>query len=89
MLLYTLIGGFLAESASDFMQAVVMIVALVVVVTVGCISAGGIDDVITNAKQIPGFLEFFGMATPVTDATAYSRLVKRCASVRRARRVTA
>lgn len=75
VLLYTLIGGFLAESASDFMQAVVMIVALVVVVTVGCISAGGIDDVITNAKQIPGFLEFFGMATPVTDANGVQQVV--------------
>ncbi|HIT31070.1 MAG TPA: sodium/proline symporter, partial [Candidatus Scatomorpha stercoravium] len=68
VLLYTIIGGFLAESASDFMQAVVMIIALVVVVTVGCVTAGGVDDVIANAKEIPGFLEFFGMATPVTDA---------------------
>ena len=68
VLLYTIIGGFLAESASDFMQAVVMIVALCVVVTVGSIAAGGIDYIISNAKQIPGFLEFFGMATPVTDA---------------------
>ena len=57
------------------MQAVVMIVALVVVVTVGCISAGGVDDVITNAKQIPGFLEFFGMATPVTDANGVQQVV--------------
>ena len=75
VLLYTIIGGFLAESASDFMQAVVMIVALIVVVTVGCISAGGVDDVITNAKQIPGFLEFFGMATPVTDANGVQQIV--------------
>ena len=57
------------------MQAVVMIIALVVVVTVGCISAGGVDDVIANAKQIPGFLEFFGMATPVTDAAGVQVVV--------------
>ena len=75
VLLYTIIGGFLAESASDFMQAVVMIVALVVVVTVGCVAAGGIDDVITNAKQIPGFLDFFGIATPVTDANGVQQMV--------------
>ena len=75
VLLYTIIGGFLAESASDFMQAVVMIVALVVVVTVGCISAGGIDDIITNAKQIPGFLDFFGIATPATDANGVQQVV--------------
>lgn len=75
VLLYTIIGGFLAESASDFMQAVVMIIALVIVVTVGCISAGGIDDVLTNAGQIPGFLDFFDIATPVTDANGVQQVV--------------
>ena len=75
VLLYTIIGGFMAESASDFMQAVVMIIALVIVVTVGCISAGGIDDVLTNAGQIPGFLDFFGIATPVTDANGVQQVV--------------
>ena len=64
VLVYTLIGGFLAESASDFMQAVVMIVALVVTVIVGTIAAGGLGEVLDNARSIPGFLEFFGIATP-------------------------
>lgn len=68
VLIYTILGGFLAESASDFMQAIVMIVALGVIVTVGTIAAGGLGAVIENAKSIPGFLDFFGIATPtVTD----------------------
>ncbi len=66
VLLYTILGGFLAESVSDFMQAIVMIVALSVVVITGTISAGGLDTVISNAKSIPGFFEFFGIANPVT-----------------------
>jgi sodium/proline symporter len=66
VLIYTFLGGFLAESASDFMQGVVMIVALVVIVTVGLVNAGGIGAVIENSKNIPGFLEFFGMANPAT-----------------------
>ncbi|HIY62611.1 MAG TPA: sodium/proline symporter PutP [Candidatus Mediterraneibacter stercoripullorum] len=66
VLIYTIIGGFLAESASDFMQAIVMIVALGVIVVVGTVSAGGLGAVIDNVKDIPGFLEFFGMATPET-----------------------
>ena len=41
VLIYTIIGGFLAESASDFMQAIVMIVALGVIVLVGTYAAGG------------------------------------------------
>lgn len=66
VLVYTIIGGFLAESASDFMQAIVMIVALVVIVITGTVVAGGLGAVIDNAKSIPGFFEFFGIATPVT-----------------------
>ena len=68
VLLYTILGGFLAESASDFMQAIVMIIALSVIVILGTAQAGGIGAVIENSKQIPGFLEFFGLATPVLDA---------------------
>ncbi len=68
VLLYTILGGFLAESASDFMQAIVMIIALAVIVIIGVVKAGGMGAVIDNAQSIPGFLEFFGMATPTVGA---------------------
>ena len=68
VLLYTVLGGFLAESISDFMQAIVMVVALTVIVIIGTVNAGGLGAVIDNAGEIPGFLEFFGMATPTVDA---------------------
>ena len=64
VLLYTILGGFLAESASDFMQGIVMIVALAVIVIVSTVKAGGLGAVIENARAIPGFLDFFGLATP-------------------------
>ena len=67
VLLYTLLGGFLAESVSDFMQSIVMIAALTLIVVLGTVKAGGIGEVIENAGQIPGFLEFFGLAAPVLD----------------------
>ena len=66
VLLYTILGGFLAESVSDFMQAIVMIVALSLVVVLGTVEAGGLNAVIENAKSIPGFFDFFGIATPET-----------------------
>ena len=66
VLVYTVLGGFLAESVSDFMQAIVMIVALTLVVVLGTVSAGGLNAVIDNAKSIPGFFDFFGIATPTT-----------------------
>lgn len=66
VLLYTFLGGFLAESVSDFMQAIVMVSALIIVIVLGVINAGGFGEIIANAKEIPGFLEFFGMASPIT-----------------------
>ena len=80
VLLYTILGGFLAESASDFMQAIVMIVALAVIVIVGVFEAGGLNAVIENAQKIPGFLDFFGMATP-TLTEAGEQLVENGAPV--------
>ena len=65
VLLYTILGGFLAESVSDFMQAIVMIIALTVIVIIGTVQAGGLDSVVDNAREIPGFLEFFGIAEPI------------------------
>ena len=77
---YTLIGGFLAESVSDFMQAIVMIIALVVMIIVGVISAGGFGAVIENAKDIEGFFSLNQIASPngtpgeFGDAQPYSVL---------------
>ncbi len=65
VVIYTLIGGFLAESASDFIQSIVMIVALVVVLATGLNAAGGVNQVVENLKAFPGFLDFFGIADPV------------------------
>lgn len=64
VILYTLLGGFLAESASDFIQAIVMVVALVVIFGTGTAAAGGFGQITENVKDIPGFLSFFGIAQP-------------------------
>ena len=64
VLIYTFLGGFLAESVSDFMQAIIMIVALAITVIVAIAKAGGLDVIIENAKNIPGFFELFGIAAP-------------------------
>ena len=73
MLLYTFLGGFLAESASDVIQAIVMIIALVLVLMLGVSAAGGFHAVLENARQIPGFFDFF-TATPQVDANGVQQL---------------
>ena len=75
VLLYTILGGFLAESASDFMQGIVMFAALVVIVIIGTVNAGGLGAVMENANSIPGFFEFFGMAQPSLDANEVQQVV--------------
>lgn len=72
---YTFLGGFLAESVSDFMQAIVMVVALVTVLVTGTINAGGIDAVIANAQAIPGYLSFTSLASPITNADGVQQVV--------------
>lgn len=57
IVLYTTIGGFLAASTSDFIQSIVMTVALIVIVIYGLTNAGGISGVIDNASSLPGYLD--------------------------------
>ena len=38
-----------------------------IIVVTGTVAAGGLGAVITNAQSIPGFLDFFGIATPVVS----------------------
>ncbi len=65
VIVYTFLGGFLAKSASDFLQGIVMIFALVVVLGVSVMAAGGSAQIVEHIKSIPGFFEFFGIARPV------------------------
>ena len=63
---YTTIGGFLAASTTDFIQSIVMTVALLVVFGFGISVAGGVDAVVENAKAIPGYLSMTATYDSVT-----------------------
>ena len=54
---YTTTGGFLAASKTDFIQSIVMTVALFFVLGFGVISAGGFSAVAANAGSLPGYLD--------------------------------
>lgn len=53
---YTTLGGFLAASTTDFIQSIVMTIALFVMVLFGIRAAGGLDVVMDNARALPGYL---------------------------------
>ncbi len=67
---YTATGGFLAASTTDFIQSIVMSIALVVVLGFGIYTAGGLDAVMDNARTLPGYLSMTMTHDPVTGTAA-------------------
>jgi len=65
---YTTLGGFNAASTTDFIQSIIMSIALVVVLAFGVSQAGGMDAVIENAKSLNGYLGMFNTYNPETGA---------------------
>ncbi len=65
---YTTTGGFLAASETDFIQSIVMTIALFIVLGYGITQAGGIDAVLENASQLQGYLSLNATHNNVTNA---------------------
>ena len=57
IIIYTAVGGFLAESTTDFIQGILMCISLVVVLIVAIISIGGIGDMFTKLNATEGFFQ--------------------------------
>lgn len=53
---YIAMGGFLAVSMTDFIQSIIMSIAILFVVGFAVVSAGGMDVVLENARALPGYL---------------------------------
>lgn len=69
---YTTLGGFLAASTTDFVQSIVMTIAIIVVLGFGINVAGGMDAVIANAQELPGYLDLTKGYNAVTgEASSY------------------
>jgi len=56
IVIYTTMGGFLAASTTDFVQSIIMTIALITIVFFGISVAGGLDNVVANAQALPGYL---------------------------------
>lgn len=69
IIFYTAMGGFLAASTTDFIQAIVMSAALIIVLVFGTAQAGGVSAVTENARSLPGYLSMFTSYNPETGAS--------------------
>jgi len=63
---YTTTGGFLAASRTDFVQSIVMTIALLAVLGYGTYHAGGFGAVAENASKLPGFMDLSATHNNVT-----------------------
>jgi sodium/proline symporter len=70
VMIYTLLGGFLAESTTDLIQGLMMFFAILLVLIFGFVHAGGFSGIAENLRNFPRFTDIFGIATPVDAAGA-------------------
>ncbi len=77
ILAYTCLGGFLAASTTDFVQSIVMTIALIVVLCFGVNVAGGFSEVFENAKALPGYLSVnatYNVSTNSSDPYGFIKI---------------
>lgn len=76
IMIYTTLGGFLAASTSDFMQSIIMSIALVIIMVFGVSEAGGLDAVMSTVKELPEYLSLTEMVNVNTgEVSSYSGLM--------------
>lgn len=79
---YTAAGGFLAASTTDFIQSIIMTIAIVFVVVFATVSAGGVGAVIENAKALPGYLSVtstYAADTASAQPYGFLKIISTCA----------
>lgn len=59
IIVYCTLGGFLAASTTDFIQSIIMTIALFVVIGFGEGAVKGFGNVFANVQSLPGYLDLF------------------------------
>jgi len=79
--LYCSLGGFKAVCMTDLIQSIAMTISLIIVILFGINQAGGFDNVIANAKSLPGYFSITsiynaetGTSSPYGILTIFSML---------------
>lgn len=76
IIVYTMIGGFTTVATNDFVQSIVMSIALITVVGYGVTTAGGFGAVMDNARSMTDYLSLHALHDPATGgSTPYGFIV--------------
>ena len=75
IIIYCTLGGFLAASTTDFVQSIIMTIALLVVVGFGEGFVNGFDNVFANVQGLNGYLDLFkGFSVETGTTGSYGAL---------------
>lgn len=75
IIIYCVLGGFLAVSTTDFVQSIIMTIALFVVIGFGEGMVNGFDQVFANVAQLDGYLNLFkGFDVAAGEVLSYGAL---------------
>ena len=75
IIIYCTLGGFLAASTSDFIQSIIMTVALFIVVGLGEGLLNGFNNVIAHVSSLDGYLDLFkGFNVATKEVMSYGAL---------------
>lgn len=66
IVVYTSLGGFLAASTTDLIQGLLMSFAIILVLIVGVVVAGGVGNVVDYGKGLEGFFDVMKYHDPAT-----------------------
>jgi sodium/proline symporter len=67
IVIYTAMGGFLAASLTDFVQSIVMTIALIIVLIFGFTMAGGVSNTFDYAATLQGYLSMVNTHDAATN----------------------
>jgi len=72
---YTAVGGFLAESATDLIQGIIMSIALLAILIFGAAVVGGFSAVLDKSSVFPGYLSMSLSHNAVTGSASNYDLI--------------
>lgn len=81
IIFYTAMGGFLAASTTDFIQSIIMSLALIAVLIFGFSQAGGVAAVFDNARALPGYFSLTATYDPVTGQSSPYTFLTICSTL--------
>ncbi|MHC1691981.1 MAG: sodium/proline symporter PutP [Sphaerochaetaceae bacterium] len=81
VVVYTIVGGFLAESTTDFMQGTLMFFSLIVILLAGIIEAGGVGNIIATIGSMDGFASLTASHNRATGAAVPVSLLEIASSL--------